>query len=295
MKKSILILNILIVALMTSCKEAKETDKVITADATPTKEVEAPKRVEPKVVSYRMVKTTEWLKKIQKDSLQLRVAYALNRTDAANLKSLDSIVVTDDAAGDLAYYMPFPLEVASLKDVKKIIFFSYPTQTFAAYANGHLMHTGPTNMGRKKDPTPTGLFFTNWKAEETTSTFNDEWDLKWNFNIENKLGVGFHQYSLPGYPASHSCLRLQERDAKYLYEFADQWELADKETVKVKGTPVVVFGTYDFDGKKPWLQVVKSPKALAITEDEMDKIVTPFMASIIKEQKNRMTFESQSK
>ncbi|MDG1870524.1 MAG: L,D-transpeptidase, partial [Flavobacterium sp.] len=171
----------------------------------------------------------------------------------------------------------------------------YPTQTFAAYANGHLMHTGPTNMGRKKDPTPTGLFFTNWKAEETTSTFNDEWDLKWNFNIENKLGVGFHQYSLPGYPASHSCLRLQERDAKYLYEFADQWELADKETVKVKGTPVVVFGTYDFDGKKPWLQVVKSPKALAISEEEIDKIVNPFMENIMKEQKNRMTFVSQSK
>jgi hypothetical protein len=32
-------------------------------------------------------------------------------------------------------------------------------------------------------------------------------DLRWNFNIENKLGVGWH--SLPGYPASHSCLRLE--------------------------------------------------------------------------------------
>jgi hypothetical protein len=39
-------------------------------------------------------------------------------------------------------------------------------------------------------------FFTNWKAEETTS--DDEWDLRWNFNIENKLGVGWHQYSLQG-------------------------------------------------------------------------------------------------
>jgi hypothetical protein len=44
-------------------------------------------------------------------------------------------------------------------------------------------------------------FSLNWKAEETTSTFDDEWDLRWNFNIENKLGVGWHQYSL-GYPAS---------------------------------------------------------------------------------------------
>jgi hypothetical protein len=30
-----------------------------------------------------------------------------------------------------------------------------------------------------------GFSFTNWKAEETTSTFDDEWDLRWNFNIEN--------------------------------------------------------------------------------------------------------------
>jgi hypothetical protein len=29
-------------------------------------------------------------------------------------------------------------------------------------------------MGSEKHKTPTGLFFTNWKAEETTSTFDDE-------------------------------------------------------------------------------------------------------------------------
>jgi hypothetical protein len=35
-------------------------------------------------------------------------------------------------------------------------------------------------------------FFTNWKAEETTSTFDDEWDLRWNFNIENKVWDGIN-------------------------------------------------------------------------------------------------------
>ena len=84
------------------------------------------------------------------------------------------------------------------------------------------------------------MYFTNWKAEQTTSTFNDEWDLKWNFNIENKEGIGFHQYALPGYPASHSCLRLKEADAKYLYTFADQWELKGTDDIKAKGTPVIV-------------------------------------------------------
>jgi hypothetical protein len=84
----------------------------------------------------------------------------------------------------------------------------------------------------EKHKTP--LFFTNWKAEETTSTFDDEWDLRWNFNIENKLGVGWHQYSLPGYPASF-LLETSGKD-QTLYEWADEWQLADSETVKVKGT-----------------------------------------------------------
>ena len=200
---------------------------------------------------------------------------------------MDSVIIPTDLSGDIVFYLPFPLQVDFLQTVDKIILFSYPTQTFAIYENGILMRTGPTNMGKKKDPTPTGLFFTNWKAEETTSTFNDEWELKWNFNIENKLGVGFHQYTLPGYPASHSCLRLQEKDAKYLYEWADQWVLADEENVKFKGTPVIVFGSYNFDAPKPWLQLLKNPKALTIPESEIKKITAPYLNTILTEQGKR--------
>jgi hypothetical protein len=208
---------------------------------------------------------------------------------------MDSIVVPTDLTGDVAYYLPFPLEVPYLKDIHKIIFFSYPTQTFAAYENGVLLYTGPTNMGRKSDPTPTGLFFTNWKAEKTTSTFNDEWDLRWNFNIANKLGVGWHQYTLPGYPASHSCLRLREKDARYLYTWADQWILADEETVKIKGTPVIIFGSYDFAAPKPWLQLVAHPHVLDISVSEIEKQSAPFLNKILVEQKVRMAFESSKK
>jgi hypothetical protein len=35
-------------------------------------------------------------------------------------------------------------------------------------------------------------------------------------------------------------LETSGKDAKLLYEWADEWQLADSETVKVKGTPVVV-------------------------------------------------------
>ncbi|MBL0736902.1 L,D-transpeptidase [Flavobacterium sp. GN10] len=276
-------LLILILILMVSCKK---TDTIeITENKTAKKVVEY-KEPESEV-SYQFQKTKEWLKANESDSTKMNIIYAINRTDKANLKKLDSVVIPADFSGDLVYYLPFPIHVAALQEVSKIILFSYPTQTFAAYENGELVRTGPTNMGRKKDPTPTGLFFTNWKAEKTTSTFNDEWELKWNFNIENKLGVGFHQYELPGYPASHSCLRLLEKDAKYLYTFADEWILKDKENVKVKGTPVIVFGSYNFDGTKPWLQLASDPKALNISESEIETQVNPFLKEILENQNLR--------
>jgi hypothetical protein len=200
---------------------------------------------------------------------------------------MDSVLVPDDLSGELSYYLPFPESVPALDSIDKIIFFSYATQAFAAYQNGQLVISGPTNMGRKKDPTPTGLFFTNWKAEETKSTFNDEWELKWNFNIENKLGVGFHEYEMPGYPASHSCLRLQEEDAKFLYNWADQWILKGTDNILANGTPVIVFGTYNFDGPKPWKQLVNDPAALQLPADLIIKEATPFMEKISKEQQRR--------
>ena len=282
MKKSILLLGIILAITSISCKKGdaettQPTNKIVK---------KAPVRKAPKAVSYTLESPNEWLK-TNENAADLEIALAVNRTDKQFFTKMDSVIIPTDMSGDISFYLPFPAEVPYLVDVDKIIFFSYPSQTFAAYENGILIYTGPTNMGRKKDQTPTGLFFTNWKAEETISTFDDEWKLLWNFNIENKKGVGFHQYELPGYPASHSCLRLHEKDAKDLYEWADQWVLVDDENVKFKGTPVVVFGSYPFDAPKPWLQLVKNPKALTIIESEIEKVTEPYLATILKEQEKK--------
>ena len=275
MKKSIIALS-MVVLLIFSCK--KESDK-------PTRKL--PERKEPKNLTFTLESSKDWLKKNKDNANNLDIALVVNRVNKSNFTKLDSVVIPTDLSGDREFYLPFPFEVASLDEVDKIIIFSYPTQSFATYENGILTYTGPTSMGSKIHKTPTGLFFTNWKAEETTSTFNDEWELKWNFNIENKEGVGFHEYELPGVPASHSCLRLLEKDAKHLYNWADQWVLADAETVKIKGTPVIVFGSYNFDGPKPWLQLVNDKKALTIAESELDNIVKPHLKTILKEQEKR--------
>ena len=50
---------------------------------------------------------------------------------------------------------------------------------------------------------------------------------------------------MPGRPASHSCVRLIESDARWLYGCADEWRVAtDRRTMLRDGTPVVVFGEW---------------------------------------------------
>ncbi len=278
----VIITSILVAGFLMSCQEPKLKGNA------------AIERNKPKANTYHIESAQQWLAKNVTDVAKQQIAFAVNRTDSAHFAKMDSVIIPDDASGDLVFYLPFPLSVDYIKDVEKIIFFSYPAQAFATYEKGQLTYTGPTNMGRKNDPTPTGLFFTNWKAEKTISTVNDEWELLWNFNIANKDGIGWHQYEMPGYPASHSCLRLQERDARHLYAWADEWVLEDKDSVQVKGTPVIVFGRYGFDAPKPWLQLVTNAKILDISEDEMQQQTAPFLNDILEEQKKRVALKKQT-
>ena len=68
----------------------------------------------------------------------------------------------------------------------------------------------------------------------------------------NERGVSFHLFDLPGYPASHACVRLLLRDAQWLYGWGEQWKLDEtKRKVTTPGTPVVVLGTYPSSARLP--------------------------------------------
>lgn len=237
-----------------------------------------------------VLKSSDSVRKIFKEkftSQQLTTIVALNRVDKNTFASVDTLLIPDQFDDDFLAYSPFPYTLSSAKDVKKLAIFSYPIQAYGLYENGELVKWGPSSMGSKQHKTPEGLYFCNWKGEEVISTFDDEWVLRWNFNIENQEGIGWHQYQLPGTPASHSCLRLLEADAKWMFDWADEWILADKETVKAKGTPVIVYGSYDFEGRKPWLNLAKNSHANDISAETLNGIVGKYQAEILKEQKNR--------
>ncbi|MCH5597892.1 L,D-transpeptidase [Niabella ginsengisoli] len=291
---------ILLISIIFSCKNNEKKsipDAIDSTMKTVVEKIAPPQKENLKPsISYEWMKKKEWQSK--KDSFEgakhLDILNAINRVDATHLKRLDSILVPNDFSLPLKDYMPFPDYVEVLKDVNKIILFSYPTQAFAAYENGKLILTGPTNMGRKNKKTPTGLFFTNWKARKTISTVDDEWILKWNFNIHNKWGVGFHEYALPGYPASHSCLRLLATDAQFLYGWANQWILKNDYERLAYGTPVIVFGAYPFGEPRPWFKLAEDSKALTIPMDSLNNYVEPHLQEIMEKQTQRQEVETQN-
>jgi hypothetical protein len=115
------------------------------------------------------------------------------RTDAENLKKMDSIVVPKDLRRSwvlFAFSWKYGFERRG-----KVILFSYPSQTFAAYENGQLVRTGPTIWVEKRSNSNWFVFLQIGKQRKPPVRLMTS-GLKWNFNIANKLGVGFHQYSL---------------------------------------------------------------------------------------------------
>jgi hypothetical protein len=218
---------------------------------------------------------------------ELYTIWALNRVDAKNYTRADTLIIPEKLDPNFLVYSPFPQQMPILKEVRKIVFFSYPIQAYGVYEQGTLVKWGPTSMGSKTSKTPTGLSFTNWKSKKAISTVKSEWILPWNFNIRNKEGVGWHQYDLPGYPASHSCLRLLEADAQWLYSWADQWILKDNNTLLAQGTPVIVFGDYPWGSRRPWKELLDDSNANNITQEMLKKEVAPFIDKILEAQSQR--------
>ncbi len=217
-----------------------------------------------------------------------RIILALNRIDHDNVSAHDTLMIPDTVSTDIMIYSPFPKNVKMPDSVQKILLFSYPSESFAAYQNGTLVRWGPTSLGKKSTPTPEGLYFTNWKKQETISTEDSSWVLPWYFNIENKRGISLHQFSLPGYPASHACARLLSEDAEWIYNWAEQWIISkDGEKIIANGTPVIIYGNFNYKVKPLWKYLADNPHATDISESKIDSIISPFLPVIKKRREIR--------
>ena len=126
---------------------------------------------------------------------------------------------------------------------------SIPQQTMHVYRNGILIGRSTVSTGAKGHSTPGGVFsILEKKQTHRSKTYNDApmpymQRLTWS-------GIAMHSGQLPGYPASHGCVRLP-------YDFS---QLLFKATEK--GGTVVVG-----DGKTPTPHLASNPGLLLAPKD----------------------------
>jgi L,D-transpeptidase catalytic domain len=89
------------------------------------------------------------------------------------------------------------------------------TQTAFLWRNGKIVLSTPISSGRSTHPTPRGRFLVTNKYRHWKSTL---YPAKMPFFLRLSCGdFGLHMGALPGYPASHGCIRLPAKSARRLY------------------------------------------------------------------------------
>lgn len=228
--------------------------------------------------SFRRVAAAEWGRSGALDSAELLTVLKINRVDQRHARR-GNLMVPDSIGAELEY-SPLPPLIPELAGVPKFTLVSRQVQAFGAYENGVLVHWGPISSGKATTPTDSGLFFTNWKKRTAISTEDPSWILDWYVNFIAMKGVAFHEYALPGRPASHGCVRLLEVDAQWVYGWTEQWIPGRGSDVTQYGTPVLVFGDFDYSAPAPWLRLAEDPGADRLTAVEVEIALLPYLETI---------------
>ena len=112
---------------------------------------------------------------------------------------------------------------------------SIPEQLVHVYRNGVRIAVSTCSTGKPGHETPTGVFVVLQKDKyHRSSTYNDA--PMPNMNRLTWSGVALHAGKLPGYPASHGCVRLPMDFSERLF------------TITHLGTPVIIAGSHS----DPW-------------------------------------------
>jgi hypothetical protein len=97
-----------------------------------------------------------------------------------------------------------------------VIVVSLPEQLAYVYRNGVLIGASTVSTGKKGHETPTGVFTILQKNEDHYSNLYDNAPMPYMQRL-TWSGVALHAGRLPGYPASHGCVRMPYEFARQLY------------------------------------------------------------------------------
>jgi len=266
--------NVLIVAgsvsiffLTVSCSSKDVKTKVVETQVPIIVEKLKPQKAPVTYEARKAVGGGKALRKELGDSVYM-LTLKINRRDG--VRGNEDVIVPTSVQSILDY-SPYPMQMDAFVDLPKMVVISRKVQAFAAYENGMLVRWGPVSSGKKSTQTPKGQYYAYWRSRWHRSTVDSNWILQWSWNIDPKGGgISMHLYNLPGKPASHGCVRLMLDDAKWFYAWADGSKSGKNGMKKlVYGTPVIIFGDYDYSLPQPWKQLPTNPVATDVTEAEI--------------------------
>jgi hypothetical protein len=141
------------------------------------------------------------------------------------------LAFAEDAFKDIASMEPgeFVWQPELSKQGPVAIIVSLTDQRVHVYRNGIRIAVSTCSTGRKGHRTPTGVFTVLQKDKHHhSSTYNNA--PMPNMNRLTWSGIALHAGHLPGYPASHGCVRLPLKFSAHLFQ------------VTHIGTPVIIAG-----------------------------------------------------
>ncbi|HEX9931337.1 MAG TPA: L,D-transpeptidase family protein [Allosphingosinicella sp.] len=97
---------------------------------------------------------------------------------------------------------------------------SIAAQRAWVFRGSELVATTPVSTGKRGHPTPTGTFPILQKRVEHYSNIYDNAPMPYMQRLTH-YGIALHGGRVPGYPASHGCIRLPHAFARRLYNLTD--------------------------------------------------------------------------
>jgi hypothetical protein len=97
---------------------------------------------------------------------------------------------------------------------------SIPEQKAYVYRNGVRIAVSTVSTGKKGHETPTGVFTILQKNKDHRSNLYNDAPMPWMQRLTWD-GIALHAGKLPGYPASHGCVRLPDAFAEKLFAVTD--------------------------------------------------------------------------
>ena len=141
-----------------------------------------------------------------------------------------------------------------------LVYVDLGRQLATVYRNGVRVAVSTISSGKDGHDTPTGVFTILEKNKEHYSSTYDNAPMPYQQRLTWK-GVAMHAGNLPGYPASHGCIRLPMEFAKKLFDLTE------------KGGTVVIAGGHEDPVKRPAAGVLAP--ALAGVTHVPSAVLTP--------------------